>query len=144
MNNALIIWLIIFVSFLVIEAMTAGLTSIWFAGGALAAAVAAYLGGNIFLQLGLFIGISVVLLLFTRPLAIKSMKSHKEETNVNSLIGKSAVVTQGIDNLAQTGQVRINDVEWLARTEEDSVKIPAEKIVKIIKVEGVKLIVKEI
>ena len=144
MNNALIIWLIIFVSFLVIEAMTAGLTSIWFAGGALAAAVAAYLGGNIFLQLGLFIGISVVLLLFTRPLAVKSMKSHKEETNVNSLIGKSAVVTQGIDNLAQTGQVRINDVEWLARTEEDSVKIPAEKIVKIIKVEGVKLIVKEI
>ena len=144
MNLAMVVWLVLFVAFLGLEAMTAGLTSVWFAGGALAAALAALSGGNIVLQLVLFIGVSLVLLVFTRPLAMRSMKNSKEETNVNSLIGRTAVVTQCIDNRAQTGQVRINDVEWLARTEQDGQIIPERMVVEILRVQGVTLIVKEV
>ena len=83
-----IIWLAILAFFLVVEAITAGLATIWFAGGALAAAIAAYLGAEIWLQILLFLAVSIILLIFTRPLAVKYMSKDLEKTNVNSLIGK--------------------------------------------------------
>ncbi|MDO4273761.1 MAG: NfeD family protein [Eubacteriales bacterium] len=138
------IWLALLAAFLVIEAITAGLTTIWFAGGALVAAVAAFLGVGLVMQLLLFLLVSVVLLIFTRPLAVKYMNKDLEKTNVNSLLGKTAVVTQEIDNLAQTGQVRINDIEWMARTDSDEKKIPEKAVVEIMEVHGVRLLVKEI
>lgn len=138
-----LIWLGVLAALLVIEAATAGLTTIWFAGGALVAAVAAYFGADLTAQILLFLIISIVLLIFTRPLAVKFMNKGVEKTNVNSLIGKKAVVTQEIDNLAQTGQVKINDVEWKARTAADGHRIPEKTIVKIKEVNGVKLIVQE-
>ena len=138
-----IIWLAILAFFLVVEAITAGLASIWFAGGALAAAIAAYLGAEIWLQILLFLAVSIILLIFTRPLAVKYMSKDLEKTNVNSLIGKKAVVTQKIDNLAQTGQVKINDVEWLARSFSDEGKIPENTVVVIREIHGVTLYVKE-
>ncbi len=141
LTSPLAIWLILLVILLVVEGITAGLTTIWFAGGALVAAVAAYLKAGVALQLVLFIAVSVVLLIFTRPIALKYMKQDKVNTNVDSLLGQTAVVTQQIDNLAQTGQIRINDIEWLARTEETGQTIPADTIVRICKVEGVKVIV---
>ena len=95
------VWLMILVAFLVIEGLTAGLMTIWFAGGALVAALAAFLGATLVPQLLLFIGVSVVLLVFTRPLAIKHRKNDTTSTNVDSLIGTTAVVTEDIDNLAQ-------------------------------------------
>ena len=137
-----IIWLGILAVLLVIEGLTTALTTIWFAGGALIAAIAAGLGLGIVPQLLLFFCVSLVLLLFTRPAALKLMNKGTEKTNVEGLLGKSAVVIQQIDNLAQTGQVRINDIEWMARTSDDSVTIPVGTVVVIEAVHGVRLIVR--
>lgn len=82
-------------------------------------------------QLLLFFGVSLVLLIFTRPVAMKLMNKNTEKTNVDSLLGKTAVVIQKIDNLAQTGQVRINDIEWMARTSDDTKTIPVDTVVTI-------------
>ena len=138
-----IIWLGILAVLLIIEGLTTALTTIWFAGGARAAAVAAGFGAGIVPQLLLFFAVSLVLLFFTRPVALKLMNKDTEKTNVNSFPGKTAVVIQKIDNLAQTGQVRINDIEWLARTPDDNVTIPEGTVVVIKEVHGVRLIVEK-
>ena len=138
-----IMWLILLACFLVVEAITVGLTRIWFAGGALVAAIASGLGAGILIQWVLFLIVSLALLIFTRPMAVRYMNKGVPKTNVNSLIGERAVVIQKINNLEQTGQVRINDIEWMARTSSDEVTIPEHAIVTIEDVQGVKLIVKE-
>ena len=93
-------------------------------------------------QLLLFFCVSLVLLFFTRPVSSEAYeKRHREKQNVEGLLGKKAVVIQKINNLAQTGQVRINDIEWMARTSDDSVTIPVDTVVIIKAVHGVKLIV---
>jgi len=94
-----LIWLGILALLLVVEAITAGLTTIWFAGGALVAAIACYAGANLTVQILLFLCVSLVLLIFTRPLAMKYFNKETIQTNANSLIGKKAVVIQEIDNL---------------------------------------------
>lgn len=137
-----LIWLGFLALLLVIEAITAGLTTIWFAGGALVAAIACYAGVNLTVQILCFLCVSLVLLIFTRPLAMKYFNKENTQTNVNSLIGKKAVVIQDIDNLAQTGQVRINDIEWTARSADDE-KIGKDTVVTIQEIRGVKLIVKQ-
>lgn len=137
------IWLGILAFLLVVEALTAGLTTIWFAGGALVAAVAAYAGAGFPLQMILFLAVSLILVIFTRPVALRIMNRKVEGTNVNSLPGRKAVVTRDIDNLAQTGQVRLNDVEWTARASRDDHIIHSGTVVKILEVQGVKLIVEE-
>ena len=136
-------WLILLACFLVVEAITVGLTTIWFAGGALVAAIASGLEAGILIQWVLFLIVSLALLIFTRPMAVRYMNKGVPKTNVNSLIGERAVVIQKINNLEQTGQVRINDIEWMARTSSDEVTIPEHAIVTIEGVQGVKLIVKE-
>ena len=138
-----IMWLIMLAVFLVIEALTVGLATIWFAGGALIAAIASALGAGMLVQWILFLVVSLILLIFTRPLAVKYMNTGVPKTNVNSLIGEKAVVIQPINNLAQTVQVRINDIEWMARTSSDGVTIPEQTVVTLEAVQGVKLIVKE-
>lgn len=138
------IWLAVLAVLLIVEAITAGLTTIWFAGGALAAAVASYLGAGAFVQWILFLCVSLVLLIFTRPLAVKYMNRGVAKTNVNSLIGQKAVVIQEIDNLNQTGQVRISDIEWMARASLDGDIIPENAIVVIKEIQGVKLIVEKV
>ena len=85
----------------------------------------------------------MVLLIFTRPVAMKYFNKETVQTNANSLIGKKAVVIQEIDNLAQTGQVRINDIEWTARSVDDEAKIEKDTIVEIRGIQGVKLIVRK-
>lgn len=137
-----IIWLGILAVLLVIEGLTTALTTIWFAGGALVAAIAGGAGLGIVPQLLLFFCVSLVLLFFTRPVAVKLMGKNTEKTNVEGLLGKTAVVIQRIDNLAQTGQVRINDIEWMARTSDDKTVIPVGTVVEIEAVHGVRLIVK--
>ena len=138
-----LLWLGILAVLLIIEAAAVGLVTVWFAGGALAAAIASGAGAGAVTQWLLFLAVSLVLLFFTRPLAVRYMKRGIPRTNVNSLIGKKAVVIQKIDNLSQTGQVRINDIEWMARTESDGETIPEESVVEIEAVRGVKLIVKK-
>ena len=137
-------WLGILAILLVIEAITVGLTTVWFAGGAFVACIASWLGGGIVVQLLLFFGVSGVLLIFTSPLAVRYMNKGVEKTNAESLLGKRAVVIQTVNNLAQTGQVRINDIEWTARTADDGEEIPTGAVVEIEEIRGVKLIVKEL
>ena len=136
-----IIWLGILAVLLVIEGLTTALTTIWFAGGALAAAITSGFGMGIVAQLLLFFCVSLVLLFFTRPAAMKLMNKNTEKTNVDSLLGKTAVVIQKVSNLEQTGQVRINDIEWMARTSDDNIIIPVGTVVVIKEVHGVRLIV---
>ena len=136
-----IIWMGILAVLLVIEGLTTALTTIWFAGGALAAAIASGFGMGIVAQLLLFFCVSLVLLFFTRPAAMKLMNKNTEKTNVDSLLGKTAVVIQKVSNLEQTGQVRINDIEWMARTSDDNIIIPVGTVVVIKEVHGVRLIV---
>ena len=119
-----IMWLILLACFLVVEAITVGLTTIWFAGGALVAAIASGLGAGILIQWVLFLVISLVLLIFTRPLAVRYMNKGVPKTNVNSLIGERAVVIQKINNLEQSGQVRINHIQRISRTNYEEVTIP--------------------
>lgn len=136
------IWLGVVVILLVAEAFTAGLTTIWFAGGALAAAVAAYFGASTVIQWFLFVCASLVLVILMRPIAMRYVNRGISKTNVNSLVGKKAVVTKEINNLAQTGQVKIGDIEWKARTAADDTVIPEGTVVVIEEVSGVKLIVR--
>ncbi|MCI6043506.1 NfeD family protein [bacterium] len=138
-----ICWLAIVIVLLVIEIATLGLTTIWFAGGALVACVAALLHANIWVQIVLFLVVSVLLLFFTRPLAIRYMNKDRMKTNVDSMVGKEAVVTESIDNLKAQGVVQVNGLEWTARSEESQEVIPKGAIVEVGRVDGVKLIVRK-
>jgi len=135
------IWLGVFIFSIVIELATMGLFTIWFAGGSLIALIVALLGAPMWLQITLFILISVVLLLFTRPIAMKYYNKGRTKTNVDSLIGEVAVVTETIDNLEGKGAIRIKGLEWSAKSEQDGVKIFADTKVIIQKIEGVSAIV---
>ena len=134
-------WLIAMAVLLVIEIATLGLTTLWFAIGALAAFIAAVLNLHIGVQTAIFIVVSLVLLIFTRPWALKYLNSRTSRTNADSLVGKKARVTKTMDNIAGEGQVVINGMEWTARSLEDEVKIAEGAVVIINKISGVKLIV---
>lgn len=141
MSVQAIIWLALLVIFLGIELATLGLTTIWFAGGALAAFLAAMFGLELKLQILLFAAVAAILLIFTRPFAVKYVNKNRTKTNADSLIGENAVVTEEIDNLAGTGQAQIRGQIWTARAKEEMRKIPCGTTVKIQKISGVKLIV---
>ena len=132
------IWLGLVAVLLLAEAMTVGLTTIWFAGGALVAAIASFFQVNLVIQVLL----SLVLLIFTRPWAIRFMNSNREKTNVDSLIGESAVILEKVDNLKETGKAQVRGMEWTVRTEKDEETVEKGEVVTIVKVQGVKLIVK--
>ena len=136
-----IIWLAALVILLLAEALTLGLTTIWFAGGALIALIAAPVGANVWVQLGIFLAVSLLLLIFTRPAALRYMNKSTLKTNVDSLTGEVGVVSERIDNLEATGKVKLTDVLWTARSEDGTV-IEEGAVVEISRVEGVKLIVK--
>lgn len=135
-------WLIALVVFLVIEIITLGLTTIWFAGGALVAFIAAILHLPLLVQIALFLLVSLLMLIFTRPVAERYFNAQREQTNVNGMIGREAKVTVEIDNFNQTGTILISGVEWTARSIEDRDIIPPGSRVEICRVEGVKVFVK--
>lgn len=139
----IVIWAVILIGFLIIEGATAQLVTIWFAAGALAALVTAALHGKLWLQFVIFIAVSVVALLVTRPLVKKITDKKQSRLNADNCIGKTAVVTETIDNIQATGAVKVNGILWTARSSDDSV-IEEGKTVTIEKIEGVKVIVKEI
>lgn len=136
-------WLILMAVLLVIEIATLGLTTIWFAAGALAGFIVAVVDLPIWLQIAVFIVVSVILLIFTRPLATRYLNSKTSKTNVESLVGRSAKVTKAINNIQAEGQVVVGGMEWTARSTDDAVLIPAGAIVTIRGISGVKLIVCE-
>lgn len=143
MNNPYVIsWLVILVVMVIIELMTMGLTTIWFAGGALIGAILALLNAPLLAQIIVALAVSIVLLLTTRPVAVKYFNKDRVRTNVEGLIGHAAIVIGDIDNIQGVGQVNVGGQEWSARSYDDTVKIPTGAVVEIINISGVKLIVK--
>ena len=136
-----IFWLVVLAVCAVVELVTMGLTSVWFAGGALAAALIALVCPYFWVQVVLFIVVSLVLLIFTKPIAVKFFNKGRVKTNAESLIGQRAIVVSEIDNLKGIGEVTVSGLDWSARTEEDGLVIPEKAVVMIKRIEGVKLIV---
>ena len=141
--NYTIFWLVALVLFILIEIATMGLTTIWFAGGALVAVIASALGLPLVVQIVLFFAVSFVLLYFTRPMAVKYFNKDRVKTNAESLVGRQAIVISEIDNLQGIGQVTVGGMEWSARTAEAGVRLDVGSVVNIIAINGVKLIVEE-
>lgn len=138
-----VIWLIAMVILLIVEAMVPGLISIWFAIGALAALISALFHAPVWLQMVWFFAISILTLVLTRPLVKKYVNSRVTPTNADVVIGKDAVVTERIDNLHSQGAVMLDGKVWTARTEKEQVTVEAGETVRVLRIEGVKLIVEE-
>lgn len=139
-----IFWLVLLIICIGIEVATLGLTTIWFAGGALVAIFAAVVGAPIWLQAIIFILVSLVLLFFTRPIAVKYFNKDRVKTNVESMVGRQAIVISEIDNLQGIGQVTVAGQEWSARSVDEQAKIAVGAVVAVVAVNGVKLIVRDI
>lgn len=137
-------WLILMIVLLGIEMATMGLTTVWFAGGALFAILAALLRAPFWIQIVLFLLVALVLLLFTRPVAVKYFNKNRVQTNVASVIGKQAIVTAEIDNLHGKGQVTVGGQEWSARSAAADQVLAEGVVVRVVAVSGVKLIVEEV
>lgn len=135
-----IIWAVAIVVFGVFEAVTAQLVSIWFVLGSIAGLVAALLGANITTQIIVFVAVTIITLIATRPLVKKRLNTTIQPTNADRCIGQKGVVIEEIDNLNGCGQVKIDGKEWTARSSNGDT-IPKDSVVLIEKIEGVKLIV---
>ena len=138
-----IMWLALLVIFAASEAVTVGLTSIWFAAGAMMALIAALLGGPLWLQLTLFLAVSLLCMLAVRPLARRHLNNTVIPTNADRVIGAEAQVTQDIDNIHGRGTVVIRGMTWSARSE-DGGAITAGTLVRVLRIEGVKVFVEPI
>lgn len=136
-----VLWLIIVVALLIVEAATTGLVSIWFAIGAVVALISSLFHAPFWLQVLLFIAVSVILLCCTRKWADKYVNSKVKPTNADTVIGKECVVTELIDNVVGTGAVCVDGKVWTARSIDPSVKIPIGSLVTAQRIEGVKLFV---
>lgn len=136
-----ICWLIALIALLVLEAATVGLVSLWFAAGALCALLTSFFVDNIWVQFAVFLVVSFVCLIAIRPLARRYVNPRRVATNADRVIGAEGVVTQAIDNLRAQGQVSVSGAPWTARTEEGCPAVPAGSRVKVLRIEGVKLIV---
>ena len=139
-----VFWLVAMVVLLLIEALVPGLISIWFALGALAALIAALFHAPFWLQLVWFLVVSILTLVLTRPLVRKYVNSRVTPTNADMGIGKDAVVTESIDNLQEKGAVRLDGKIWSARMAEENETAEAGETVRVLRIEGVKLIVTKI
>lgn len=135
-----LLWLILMIAFIVIEAATISLVSIWFALGSLVGLIAAVFNAPLWLQISLFVLVSGATLLLTKPLVKKFVNSKRESTNLDRVLEKDASVTEEINNLNETGTVYVDGKEWTARSSDGSV-IQKGTVVKINKIEGVKAFV---
>lgn len=135
-----ILWIILAVAFLAVEFGTVALVSLWFVIGALAALAACLLNAAVWLQVAVFLGVSLLMLLLLRPFLRRYVDPHKVPTNVDAIIGREGVVTETVDNLRGSGAVKIGGMTWSARSE-DGVALGVNTVVRVCAVEGVKLIV---
>ena len=134
------VWLGLIVAFIAVEAATVNLVSIWFIGGAVAGLVCAILGVPALLQWTVFIAVSAGLLALLRPVLKKYLRVKPTKTNADRLVGQEALVTEEIDNLRETGAIRINGVLWTAKSADDT-QIPIGTRVVIERIEGAKVYV---
>ena len=135
------IWLILLVVLVAGEAITVGLTFIWFAAGALGGLLVSVLGGAVWLQVVVFLILSAVTLVLVRPAAAKLLTPGISPTNADRVLSQIALVTEEIDNIAETGQVKLFGQVWTARSDSGEV-IPAQSRVRILRIEGVKVFVR--
>ncbi|HBH13635.1 MAG: hypothetical protein XD91_0476 [Clostridiales bacterium 38_11] len=142
MEPASILWIGLIVVFVVIEAVTAGITTIWFAIASVIALIAQLLDFSPIGQIAVFLVSSAIMIYFTRPLVIKYLKVGKIHTNADKLIGDVGKVIEEIDNLNAKGLVRISNQIWTARSSNESI-IPMDALVRVERIDGVKLIVNQ-
>ena len=138
------VWLGIFILTLIVESATLSLTSVWFSAGALIAGLLALFTDSVTLQVALFVAVSGLCLFYMRPLTQKHITSKSVRTNADRVIGQAGHVIETINNLAATGQVTVGARQWTARTAEPDIIIPAGQTVRILSIEGVKLLVEPI
>lgn len=136
------IWVALLVLFVVIEAATAQLVTIWFAVGSLASLITSFFTDSIAIQIAAFAVVSLIALAVTRPIAKKIADTKAQATNADMYIGKEGVVSEEINNLEATGLVKVKGSVWTARTEDDKTVIPVGAHIEVLRIEGVKLIVK--
>jgi len=141
MENMGLAWIIVMISCMVIEGLTMGVTTVWFAFGAIIAFLAYSLGANLAIQITAFLVVSIVLLFFTRPIVTKYLKIGNTKTNAEGLIGERAKVISKINNLNNEGSVQIKGQIWSARSLYDIMEIEKDAVVYIKNIVGVKLIV---
>ncbi len=141
-QNAVAFWLLVIVVLLVFELFTLGLTTIWFAFGGLIAMAIAAVDGPFALQFCAFVVISLLVMFLVRNVALEHFNKNRVKTNVDSVLGQKAIVTQKIDNLRSEGQVVLNGMEWTARSD-SGLEIEAGAVVVVKRVSGVKLIVEK-
>lgn len=138
-----IVWIALIIIFAVVEIVTVGLTSIWFAGGALAALLCSLVGIGPIGQFIVFVAVSVILVCFTRPWALKYFKPHLTKTNYEQAIDENVCLTETVDNLKGTGTAVYKGQEWTARAYEDDKRFEAGTIVKVREIRGVTMYVVE-
>ena len=138
-----LIWTGLLVVFVIGEAVTVGLTSIWFAAGSLIALICALLGANMWIQIVAFIAATILSLAAFRPLCKKYINGKVEPTNADRNIGAEVLVTETIHNLQATGAVRIGGITWTARSETDVI-IPVGALVRVKRIEGAKVYVEQV
>lgn len=140
MKFAAFVWLGLVILFLIAEGATVSLVSLWFAAGAVVAMFAALLGAGAWLQTGLFLVVSGALLLMLRPIARRYLVPKITPTNVDSLVGSTGLVTEAIDNVTASGQVKLGAMEWTARSTTGE-NIPQGTLIRVDRIEGVKVYV---
>ena len=140
MKFAAFVWLGLVILFLIAEGATVSLVSLWFAAGAVVAMFAALLGAGAWLQTGLFLVVSGALLLMLRPIVRRYLVPKITATNVDSLVGATGLVTESIDNVTASGQVKLGAMEWTARSTTGE-NIPQGTLIRVDRIEGVKVYV---
>ena len=141
--NYPVLWLVLLIAFAGLEGLTAGLVCIWFAFGSLAALFAAWLHVPFMAQFLLFAAVSVIAMVFVRPMARKVMQPKLENTNADHIMDMEGIVVETVDNLHATGQVKFGGITWTSRSADDAV-IPVGEKVRAVRIEGVKAIVTQV
>ena len=138
-----VFWLVLMVICIMFEVATVGLVSIWFAGGALVACFLAMANIHVVIQVIVFLAVSLVLLVVTKPLAKKWINKDRVRTNYEGIIGKVVRVTERVDNINETGTALVNGQEWTARSKSDSIILEQGEVAQVVNISGVKLILKK-
>ncbi|MDO4628972.1 MAG: NfeD family protein [Planctomycetia bacterium] len=140
LTGNLIFWMVLAIAFILVEAVSVVLVAVWFLFGALAAIVALFCGASLLTQAIIFVVVSAVTFIFVRPIAVKLCRAQETPTNVDTIVGMEGMVLETVDNLCGSGRVKVNGLDWSAKSENGLI-IPKETIIVVKKVEGVTLTV---
>lgn len=139
----IVLWVVLIIVFIIGELISVGLTSIWFAAGALIALIAAVIGAGPVVQFVLFLAVSIILLASTRSWAQKYINSRTQSTNADRIIGERIRIAERVSNIDQTGMALVQGKEWTVRTRTDSETIEEGQYARVVEISGVKLIVEK-